>query len=108
MAAPPSSRIGDWRGPASSPSSTSRGFPPAKDADLRQENNSLWGVKASGGTAAPLTPDQGHFIMGCPAATLLSTGLTDEGERGELRQQESRLRGLDKDQPLSGEETGKK
>lgn len=46
--------------------------------------------------------------MGCPAATLLSTGLTDEGERSELQRQESRLQGLDKDQPLSGEKTAKK
>lgn len=56
---------------------------------------------------APLTPDQGHFIMACPAATLLSTSLNDEGERGELWRQESRLRGLDKDQLLSGEKTAK-
>lgn len=36
--------------------------------------------------------DQGHFIMACPAATWLSTGMSDEGERGHLRRQESRLR----------------
>lgn len=46
--------------------------------------------------------------MACPAATLLSTGLTDEGEHSELWRQESRLRGLDKDQLLSGEKTAKK
>lgn len=46
--------------------------------------------------------------MGCPAATLLSTGLNDEGEHDELWRQESRLRGLDKDQLLSGEKTAKK
>lgn len=39
--------------------------------------------------------DQGHFIMACPAATWLSTGMSDEGECGHLRRQESRLqRGL--------------
>lgn len=72
------------------------------------EKMTLWSVKASSGSAALLTPDQGHSIMGCPAATLLSTGLTDEGERSELWWQESGLRGLDKDQPLSGEKTAKK
>lgn len=73
-----------------------------------RENDSPWGAKAFGGFTAPLTPDQGHFIMGCPAATLLSTGLNDEGEHGELWRHESRLRGLDKDQLLSGEKTAKK
>lgn len=57
---------------------------------------------------ALLTPDQGHFIMGCPAATLLSTGLSDEVERSQLWQRESRLQNLDKDQPLSGVKTAKK
>lgn len=57
---------------------------------------------------ALLTLDQGHFIMGCPAATLLSTGLSDEAKRSQLWRQEARLRELDKDQPLSGEKTAKK
>lgn len=59
-------------------------------------------------TVALLTLVQGHFIMGCPAATMLSTGLTDEGECSQLWWQESRLRQLDKDQPLSGVKTAKK
>lgn len=49
-----------------------------------EKKPTLWSIKASSGSAALLTPDQGHFIMGCPAATLLSTGLTDEGECSEL------------------------
>lgn len=57
---------------------------------------------------ALLTLDQGHFIMGCPAATLLSAGLSDEAKRSQLWRQESRLRELDKDQPLSREKTAKK
>lgn len=57
---------------------------------------------------ALLTLDQGHFIMGCPAATLLSTGLSDEGECSQLWRQESRLWKLDKDQPLSGVKTAEK
>lgn len=53
-----------------------------KDADLWRENYSICYCFYS--TMALLTGDQGHFIMGCPAATLLSTGLSDEGECSQL------------------------
>lgn len=56
---------------------------------------------------ALLILDQGRFIMGCPAATLLSKGLTDEGECSQLWRQESRLQELDKDQLLQSSEKSK-
>lgn len=46
-------------------------------------NDSLWGVQACSGSVASRPRDQGHFIISCPAATLLSTGLTNaRGGRG--------------------------